>query len=447
MKDNLEDIGYWCFNHDEENSYAGTFKNESGEISVILMGCTGGPQEPFIVHGSTATGKKITLYQCHVSSVRRSFPGIPSVEVSATYCFTGGHLTANNLVFNSALLKVSSINEWVDIGGFSDLQDNEETFSIKYKNPEPIVFYETDEVKFVLLFYRTSPFFKPTHKCTVVQETLILIEPKTTFGLDKFWEYTSMIQGFLTLAYFSEPKLLDIRFRQKEIDFTFNYLGKSKDDEENKKNKRSFLFTHRIIQSDFINIFRKWAGLSLAIEPVISIVVESFRNRTVISENKFLNVMQGIETFHRRRRNNEREPTGAHKAKVSDILKFCPVDHISWLKDRLNFSNEPTLQERFTKLFSELDDGIKNHLFPKFSEIIRQSKNTRNYFTHYDKALEKKALKGTALYYLTERLKIFLLILLLRETGFTNDQADTIITKGSNFLFNHLIHKDDAHGT
>lgn len=371
-----------------------------------------------------------------------AFPGIPSVEISAIYCITGGHLTFDKLNFNSVQLRLSSLNEWIDIGGFDNFKNDEETFSISYKNPKPIVFYKTENVKFVLLYQRTSPIFKPTHSCTVKQETVILIKHKSKFDLDTFWDYASTISSFLTLAYFSQPKILEIKFKQGQKILDVEYAGQNTEVIKEKKNKMNFLFTYKTVEKDFVSIFKKWTELNTIIEPVIDVLLEAFGNRNIINENKFLNVMQGIETFHRRRRHNEKEPKEIHKLKIDSILEGCPTSHQTWLKEKLNFSNEPTLQERLIELFAEIDEKLKDHLFPKVDEIIKNSKNSRNYYTHYSKSLEKKALKDTPLFYLTERLKIFLLILLLKEIGISNDQANTIVTEGSHFLFNHLITKD-----
>lgn len=252
MTDNLETSGFWHFHTDPKNSFAGNLKNENGDISVTLLGCTEVPPEPFTVHGTTATGNKITLYKCHQTSRRMSFPGIPSIEISAVYCITGGHLTFEKFTFNSVLLKVSSLNKWVDIGGFENFKNDEETFSISYKNPKPIVFYKTESVKFILLFHRTSPMFKPTHNCTVKQETVILIKHKSKFDLDTFWDYASTIKSFLTLAYFSEPHILDIKFKQGQKTLEVKYAGQSTETIEEKKNKRNFLFTHKTIARDFV---------------------------------------------------------------------------------------------------------------------------------------------------------------------------------------------------
>jgi hypothetical protein len=441
VMDNLETAGFWHFNNDIENSYSGNLQIVKSEISIILLGCTDVPKEPFIIYGTTAIGKKITLYKCHMTSRRMAFPGIPSVEVSAMYCFTGGHLAADKIHFNSALLKISSLNEWVDVGGFTEFERSEHSFSVKYKTPDPIIFFETDSVKFVLLFHRTSPLFKPTHNCTITQETVILIKHKKSFILDEFWDFVSTIKSFLTLAYFSEPALLEIKFKQGKKEYNVQYSGQEHEDKGEKSHRRNFLFTHKTIQTDFASIFNRWSNLNVLLQPVIGVLLEAFGKRNVISENKFLNVMQGIETFHRRRRHNEKEPKEINKTKVTEILAACPIEYQSWLKEKLNFSNEPTLQDRLKELFAEIDDTLKNHLFPNTEELIKQAKNTRNYYTHYNKSLEKKALAGTPLFYLTERLKVFLLIILLKETGITNEQANVIITEGSHYLFNHLIDK------
>jgi hypothetical protein len=445
VTDNLEATGFWHFQADPENSFAGNLKKEDGDISITLLGCTEVPPEPFIVHGTTATGNKITLFKCHQTNRRMSFPGISSIEISAVYCITGGHLSFEELSFNSVLLKVSSLNEWVDIGGFQNFKNDDESFSISYVNPKPIIFYRTKIVKFVLLFHRISPMFKPRHDCTLKQETVILIKHKEKFDLDTFWEYASTIKSFLTLAYFSEPQILEIKFKRGQKTLELKYVGQSTEAIEEKKNKRNFLFTYKSIERDFVAVFKKWTELNTIIEPVVNVLLEAFGNRNIINENKFLNVMQGIETFHRRRRHNEKDPRETHKIKMKQIVGSCPPEHQNWLKEKLNFSNEPTLQDRLKELFAEIDETLKNHLFPGVDEIIKSSKDSRNYYTHYSNSLEKKALKDTPLFYLTERLKIFLLILLLKETGFSNDQANIIVKEGSHFLFNHLIAKTYNH--
>ena len=443
MTNNIETAGYWHFNTDTEKSYAGSMITDNGDTSVTLLGCYDPPNEPFTIYGLTATGKKITLYKCFAVNRIMSSPGISSVSVLAAYYIVGAHLPLEELRPTKALLKLSSLNEWVGLDGFEDFINEKEIFSVKYKKVKPITFYKTDRIMLNFEFHRYSPVFFPSYTCTVKQDTLISIDHKETFDLDKFWSYLATIRSFLTLAYFSEPQIEEINFIVKDKNIEFFYAGNRNEPAKKKSKKRGFLFTYQNIESNFSLIFQNWAQLYVDIEPVINILQECFSSRSIVAENRFLNVMQGIETFHRRRRRNEKETKDIHKSKIQNILDSCPEECRLWLKGRLAFSNEPTLNERLVELFKEIDTVLYEHLFKDSEAIIKQSKNNRNYYTHYDKSLEKKALKGSELFHLTERLKIFLLIVVLKESLFNAEQINKIILDGSHYLFNHLIAKSD----
>lgn len=201
------------------------------------------------------------------------------------------------------------------------------------------------------------------------------------------------------------------------------------------------MFDYSVVQNDLKTIFQKWCNLYVVIGPVIDNMEEFFGKRAVLVENRFLNVMQALETFHRRMRPNQKISKEAHKIRINEILASIPLKHQEWLKERLNFSNEPSLHSRLEDLFNEINPFLKEHLFSDYERIILNSKNSRNYYTHYDKKMEKKSLKGADLHYLTQKLNIFLIILLLQETGFSKEKTTEIIESSSKFLYNHLIVK------
>lgn len=438
MEQKIEIVGYWNISGDENNSYSGNLIIENGKIKLNLLGCSDLPGGTFIIHGFSTSGKKITLYKCFATTRSMSFPGIPYSEITANYFIKGEHFTKETLEFNNAILNFSNLNEWIDIGGFTDFQ-NEDELSVKYKTPEPITFYKTENVEFVFIFQSNSPLFRPTHSYIINQEILIQINHKAKFNLDDFWEYVSILKSFLTLAYFSEPKLQEISFKKDDKFLEVIYAGQESELKKQKTHRREFIFTYKNVEAEFQQIFQKWATLHEVLDPVINILLEAFGKRNIINENKFLNIIQGIETFHRRIKKNETEEVEVHKKRISEILSECPSQHKKWLQEKLNFSNEPTLKQRLDELFETIDPVLRDHLFNIYESIITNTKNSRNYYTHYSLDLEKKALKGTELFYLTERLKVFLLILLLKETGINTDGLTKIIKESSQFLFNHLI--------
>lgn len=434
----IEIVGYWNLPGDESNSYSGNLLVEDGKIKLTLLGCYDLPGGTFTVHGLSTSGKKITLYKCFTTKRSMSVPGIPYAEVTSNYFIKGEHLTDDSLTFSNALLDFSGLSEWIDIGGFTDFENREE-LSIKYKTPEAITFYKTENIEFAFVFQSSSPIFRPTHSYTISQQTVIQIKHKNEFNLDEFWEYVSIIKSFLTLAYFSEPILQELKFKKENKILEVIYAGQKTDFKKLKVNKRDFLFTYKNVKNQLQTIFSKWATLNKVLDPVVNILLEAFGTRNIINENKFLNIIQGIETFHRRVKKNEMEKDIFHKKRVSEIIALCPLEYRPWLQEKLNFSNEPTLKQRIEELFETMDPLLKNHLFNDYESIISNAKNSRNYYTHYSPKLEKKALKDTQLFYLTERLKIFLLILLLSETGIEKENLSNIIKESSQFLFNHLI--------
>lgn len=441
MEDKLEITGYWYFPPNYEKSYSGTLLIEKGEIELKLLDCSDLPESRFTVHGISTKGKKITLYRCFATSQNRSIPGIPSVILTANYYFEGEYLLEETLNFDCAYLKFTFLDKWLDIGGYEVFSDSEfeNDVTVKYKLPEAITFYEDEYVKFIFLFQSYFPLFAPTHDCQIKQESLILIEHKSNFTLDIFWDYITTIKSFLTLAFFSEPNIEELSFKKDETFLKVIYDHQNNSIPKPKSHKRHFLFDYKIIEPEFVNIFKKWYELNKTIDPVMGILLELFSNRNVNNENKFLNVMQAIETFHRRTRNNEKEDQPTFKAKITDIISTSPEKYKNWLKEKLLFSNEPTLKERLEELFSEIDTSLIKHLFPDHIKLITQAKDTRNYYTHFGVTLERKAVKKVELYYLTERFKLLLLILLLKETNIDEQKATKIIIESSHFLFNNII--------
>jgi hypothetical protein len=443
MKDITEIQGFWSPTMDMEKSYSGILKMDGGEIDLELLGCEDFPEGKFITHGLSSKGKKITLYNCYPFSRSRSIPGFPTATVSATHYFEGGHLFETDFNFSLAEFKITFLDIWLDVGGFKSFNkiENPYSLSLTYELPETIQLFKNDSIEISIVFNYYAPNFKPTHECNIRQECLIQIKHIQTFNLEELWSYINIIKSFFTLAYFSEVNIENVTVLKDEIPLNLKYLKRNPPELETKKHRRHFLFEYKEIKSSLVTVFEKWFKLCDRLEPVIAILLEVFKKGAKMNESHFLNIMHGIESFHRRLRSNAKRPQEEFDKLIKNILESTPSEHQVWLKEKLTFSNEPSLKERLEILFSEVDPSVLSHLFPQHEKLIIQAKNTRNYFTHYSPSLKKKALAGKELFHLSERLKLFLLILLLKETGFDDTQASKIIIDSSHFLFNHIIVK------
>ena len=124
---------------------------------------------------------------------------------------------------------------------------------------------------------------------------------------------------------------------------------------------------------------------------------------------------------------------------VDEIINSVDNSNKAWLKERLNFSNEPSLHSRLLELLNSFSIETIDKIVNDTEQFIKDTKNSRNYYTHYDQILHKKALKTGKLFTLTEKLKIILITVILLETGFSEEQIGNLFKRNEYRFFNHII--------
>lgn len=435
---------FWHFPDQPEVTYYGTVSIIDTDIILSLVDCPGTPEVPFTIFGITQKGKMITLLGCLSISRSMSIPGFFICEIDAKYALLGDLINADNCRFDTALVKLSDLDVWLDQQGFTSYESTERDVSLSYSTPSDISFYKDFEKEYSFIFKKNSPISSHLNNVSITQEAFVRIEHKSKLTIEDLWKDITQICSFLTMAYFGQPKIITVELANDESRVECLYRGKKATVKENKKHKLNYLFTYSFISEEFNTIFRNWTELGKISNPVIYALHEGFSDRPSLVEDKFLNIIQAIETFHRRTRLNEVIPKDEHKRNVAKILESCPEEYKQWLKEKLSYSNEPTLKDRISTLLTELDPLFISRFFADHESIVNIARNTRNYYTHYDQRLQKKALHGAELSILTQRLRIFLLICLLKQIGLPIGMLSKIIIEGSDFHFNHLVQFNQA---
>ena len=95
---------------------------------------------------------------------------------------------------------------------------------------------------------------------------------------------------------------------------------------------------------------------------------------------------------------------------------------------------------RLKELLSELPESLKQKLFTNEDKFITNVKDSRNYYTHYSLHLAAKALKDGELFYATEKLKVILIALLLKEIGILNEKFENMFLERGRRIFYHTFH-------
>ncbi|SMC02108.1 hypothetical protein SAMN00768000_0321 [Sulfobacillus thermosulfidooxidans DSM 9293] len=140
------------------------------------------------------------------------------------------------------------------------------------------------------------------------------------------------------------------------------------------------------------------------------------------SEFNFLAIIQALEGYHRRKYPEKKYmDDDAYTRVIASWLSQLPVSlkqpHKDSLKTRIKYGNEYSLRTRFKKLFTIITQSETEAIVSNYGEtrFIEKVIDTRNYLTHYTQELTVRAAQGKELIHLTKRLRVFLLLLILKD--------------------------------
>jgi hypothetical protein len=189
----------------------------------------------------------------------------------------------------------------------------------------------------------------------------------------------------------------------------------------------NFLIAFSELERSVTTVLENWFQKYSELEPICNLHFGALYNPRLYIENKFLNVAQAVEAYHRRFVNNLELPQDKHEERVKTIIGSCPQAYQPWLKEKLAFSNEPTLKQRLKELLGK-HPVVTQAFIGDEDAFIKKVKNTRNYLTHFNDSLRKKCATGTELSSLAQQLRILLEACLLKELGVpAEDVANVLI--------------------
>lgn len=444
--------GEWFLPGDESNKVVGVLT--CCAISGIKLDLIGvfdfmNVRSCEFILGITTNGLKVTLMKAHVS--QRTWEYINTVSYTATYALIGEHYqNKNDLIFSEVRARFKNLNEWIGEYGFNSIKQNwqDRAVQVDYKLPHPICFSITDQLQGKFNFTFSTPTFSTIHKAIIEQKSEVVFE--SSEGAD-FYELLSIathFQYFLSLGTFEAEYPLSITVLDQRMSSSEDsgdpyikvfFMVGSGYDVVGTKIIWQFLYNYKDIQQDFTCIMQQWFAQKDLLQPIIGLVMDRFYNGKRFTENSFLNVVQGLETFHRRFRKNEVNSREEYKARINKIIKSVDEDLQQWLKEKLAFTNEPVLHDRLNELFNEVSNQTLQKILMNKEELIKTAKWSRNYYTHYDNSLKNKAIKGNELFILTERLRVLLIVVILQNVGFTKEKLDELLSRNEYAFFNHLI--------
>jgi len=444
--ENFEYKGFWWLPEKPDKKVPGTLTYRSGDrMTLELLGSlqAGSLREirndddPDIILGIADGNRVCTLNGVtHTSSRSIGATDIYRSKYIINRLFEGKHFNSvADIKFSSISINFTSLEEWITHLPYDeDIEANDETQTIKttasYVYPHA-VFEAT--VPSLHCAINASLEFNDRIGLRVLKwksTGYIHVVPEAFSSFDWFWDVISDTQNLLTLfmntptypkrikAFGEEVETSRGRKSRETIHIYFVHSAKEID---KKVHPADMLVILPTVEQQMSSILEAWFSKADQLRPVYSLFFGSMYFRNMYDRFHFLNLIQGVESFHRNLRAGKYIGTSGFR-KISKILREAIPEDVTGdfrqsLESRISFGNEYSLRTRIRLLFQELDEKTARLISQNPEEFIDRIVATRNYFTHYTTGLKRKAFDGDALYYAYQKLRILLIILLLKEVG------------------------------
>jgi hypothetical protein len=175
---------------------------------------------------------------------------------------------------------------------------------------------------------------------------------------------------------------------------------------------------------------KNWFRKAELLKPIYDLYFATLYNPRMYLGNKFLNLIQALEVYHRRIINK----LVMNQEKCDGIVKEC-LDIISQnykehFEQILKYANEPSLRRRLKDIIKKYENLLDKFIGNKNAQnsFINKVVNTRNYLIHYDLEVKEKSESTKELFNLTQNLKTIVEICLLNEIGFNLEKIENLIS-------------------
>ena len=473
--ENLECSGDWWLPHNEEKKVAGklTFSNQDG-VCLNLLGLLEEKKSDDlsksypIILGVTTDCKMITLCNCRKrgdsisgrvksDEPEKSWWVYTTAKYSATLILIGAHFThPNEVQFHKVRVQYTYLPDWVRRDGFKEKEraSRRDTYELTYQHPPPVEAVTPKGT--ISVQYDFHPNNNDSLRGRVLrQSTWMQVELPDVLTLEEWQrQYIYPLQNFIILAtripnsvtemfVYSNQKTDTVTdavgVRKKIIPIPIQvifkqYLHESREDKLLTPDK--MIFTLQDIETNFGDIIGTWLKISDVddLGDVCNLFFSAFYSQHLYQELEFLNNVFAAELYHRRRMRNEVLPANEHKSRINSILSATPEEYTEWLQAKLNFSNEPSFEERV----NDVVDLAKEVVLPLVSNkdyFVKKVKHTRHYHVHNVPDLKKKAAHGEELYWITDTLSYLVQTCLLLELGLSSQRCFELLSKSKQYKF------------
>ena len=442
LMDEFEVRGHWWLPENPDRKVAGVLNCRAGELCLELLGLlrpesirerlSSGTEMwcPPLVLGQ-CEGKQFTLYQLQEVSLTNFGFGVDfDSKLSARFLFVGFHAARPaDLRFKEAAFQLTNLEEWLYEGPVFQHGHAAKGPTVEYQRPDSFS-HRIEHLDATITSHAGASglsdhlFEKLTH------EASLCVEPSQPQDFDWFLNVVLDCQNLLT---FFVGK--SVHVKRVELYFGDQDLGGSSVPRhapvffrqfEERTDERTMLWEMLLRYPDIKDkvaiVLNHWFRRADDLRAVYELFFGTFYNKKLYLKFQFLSLVQALESFDRSvnpsQYLSDEDYNPIREALVAAIPATTPCSLRSSLKNRVEFGNEYSLRKRLTQILKSLDDKARSLVCSNSATFVAAAVDTRNYFTHYTDELKSEAvLAPEELFHLTQRIRILLTIVLLKDLG------------------------------
>jgi hypothetical protein len=190
-------------------------------------------------------------------------------------------------------------------------------------------------------------------------------------------------------------------------------------------NDKMFL-SFRNLSGRLEETFQRWLTAYVELEDSFDLFFENMTNSKLYPQDRFENIIQALEAYHRGRFDDELMEKSRYESMVNDILsRLIDTEQKDWIKKNRTRGNDLSLSQKLHQLFEQFPYVFTD--VDKREQFVVKVQDTRNYFAHHINKLKEKAAENADLHYLEQRLNVLMVACMLSELGFDEPTLEDLV--------------------
>lgn len=439
--------GYFWLPEKEDRKIPGTLSiSDGGHIELEVVGLfdesiesLNGYDDLSRIIGHVEKDGLVTLDSCFYTKKNISFGGISKSKVYVNRVLSGvAYDKDESVTFNSLSFSVDCFDEWVGISGINVNSDWKNKTAIITYNPLQNISYQLDNgMQLEICFAYTLPGLPNTNEAKITQRAYFKLTSEDLKPLNEFTEMAYKLTNLMCFAIDATVTLRNLFVTSSEIQ---REVGEGKkhpipigvyypsipfSEKAPNKSWHQMLFNYGAIKSNAQDVFNNWINAYEIIAPALSLYFSTKIDAQKYLDGKFLALVQGLETYHRRTSDEKLMDSSEFDLLVSTLVEKCPEKHLEWLNGRLMHGNEINLGKRLKRIIEPFKDRLGSS--KERSKLLRKIVDTRNYLTHYNEDLKNSSAQGRELWVLCQKMEIIFQLHFLKVVGFSDEEISSVV--------------------